>query len=73
MVDARTDLVCEIRVDDGLPALLDVLDQIAQAQPHQFEQRHGNTLPPGVGLDLLDQLGALGDRGNRGLLFQRRA
>ena len=69
--DAFADLVGEIRIDDRLSRLLDVLDKIAQPQPHQFEQRHGDAFPPLIGLNFLDQHRLLRDRGNAGLVFQR--
>jgi hypothetical protein len=47
-----------------------MLDQIAQTQPHQFEERHGDAFPPLIGLDFLDQDRLLGDRGNSGLIFE---
>ena len=72
MFDAVADLVGEVRIDDRLRRLVDVLDQIAQPQPHQFEQRNGDAFPPLVGLNLLDQLRLMRDRRNAGLVLQRR-
>ncbi|WP_291696444.1 hypothetical protein, partial [Bradyrhizobium sp.] len=69
--DAVADLIGEIGIDDGLSGLLDVLDQVAQPQAHQFQQRHSDAFPPMVGLDFLDQCRVLGDRRDTHLVLQR--
>ncbi len=45
VLDAFADLVGKVRVDDGLRALFDVLDEVAQAQPHQLQNRARSRLP----------------------------
>ena len=73
VLDALADLVGEVRIDHRLLCLVDMLDEIAQAQPHELQQRHGDAFPPLVGLDLLDQHGLMRDCRNAGLLFERRS
>ena len=58
---------------DGLSWFFNVLDEIAQKQSHEFEQRNGDALPPLIGLNLFDQHRLMGDRGNAGLRLQRRS
>ena len=73
VLDAVADLVGEVRIDDRLPRLFDVLHQIAQPQSNEFEQRNGDAFPPLIRLNLFDQHRLLRDRRNAGLVLQRRS
>jgi hypothetical protein len=69
---ACPDLIGKVRVDDRLTALLDVLNQVTQPEPDEFQKWHGDTFPPLLRLDRLDQFRTGGDSWDSDLVLERR-
>ena len=65
---ALAEMVLEIGVDDRPALLVDVLDEIAQAQASEFQQGDGDVFPPWIRQDL-EQEGMLGGNRRNGCLL----
>ncbi len=72
----RSQLACpsrpRSRCRSACASLVDQLHQVAQAPAHALQHRHGDVLPPLVGLHLLDQRHLLPHHRDAGLLLQQR-